>query len=374
MAMVYTYYDYLENYYDNIYNGSDNSTYPPSWQQPFPMDIFNPIFLGIQILCAILSFCLDSMVIFRIYSNRKQEKKQTTTSLGICIPLFTLTMHSVLIIFSPFDYYTWYIQYNPNSTINIWLDKMWDLIWLFVKIPLYLVFVHRYYLVFKAEAWFNKSLRQLKYIIFGGFSITILAQVIFQIVYILFIYDIFNVDTVVTDSMEDAQQVSSISGWIFMVIDMFLVGITAYLLTRSMFKLIVYQQIMRNFRSSEDLEYTNSGPLRLVHLVTRIALTYGISIITSFIYQFVFNIYVEWYENDFTALTWFFEMWSVGLIINSLCVYLSMGIAKDHYKLLCHNICKCHQCCLKCARKRIDHLKKEIRKDTYMELHDDPTN
>ena len=125
--MVYTYYDYLENYYDEVYNGSYDSTYhPPSaWKQPFPMDIFNPIFWGLQILCAILSFCLLSMVIFRIYSNRKQEKK----SLGTFLPLFTLTMHSVLIIFSPFNYYTWYIQYNPDSTINMWLDEIWDLIW-----------------------------------------------------------------------------------------------------------------------------------------------------------------------------------------------------------------------------------------------------
>ena len=123
-------------------------------------------------------------------------------------------------------------------------------------------------------------------------------------------------------------------------------------------------------RASEDLEYTNSGSLRLVHSVTRIALTCCIWIITSFIYQFVFNIYVQWYINDFTALQWFFKTWSVGLIINSLCVYLSMNIAKDHYKLLCHDICKCHQCCFKCVRKRIDHLKQEIRKNTYMELHE----
>ena len=110
-----------------------------------------------------------------------------------------------------------------------------------------MVFVHRYYLVFKAESWFNRSLRKLKCVIFGSFGITILAQVIFQIVYILFNYDTFNVDMTVTDSMDDAQQVHSMSGWIFMVVDILLVGITGYLLTRSVFKLIVHQQIiMRN--------------------------------------------------------------------------------------------------------------------------------
>ena len=59
-------------------------------------------------------------------------------------------------------------------------------------------------------------------------------------------------------------------------------------------------------------------------------------------------------ELDSEYLHWVTYTWSVDSVINMLMIYMSLSVAKKHYKRVCYHCLHCHQCCLSCIIKIVD--------------------
>ena len=85
--------------------------------------------------------------------------------------------------------------------------------------------------------------------------------------------------------------------------------------------------------------------LKLLNITTKIALTSFLAMMSSFIYQLIWLLGLQMNNGH---LLWFSYSWCLDGVINIICIYLQLGIAKSLYKKLCiSSCCKCHQCTFK---------------------------
>eukprot|EP00485_Elphidium_margaritaceum_P003664 CAMPEP_0202702894 /NCGR_PEP_ID=MMETSP1385-20130828/15818_1 /ASSEMBLY_ACC=CAM_ASM_000861 /TAXON_ID=933848 /ORGANISM="Elphidium margaritaceum" /LENGTH=476 /DNA_ID=CAMNT_0049360641 /DNA_START=16 /DNA_END=1446 /DNA_ORIENTATION=- len=455
--MTYSYYDYLESYYEDYYeyyywpmyyNHTNmtyyNGTYPPSpWEQPYPMDVFNPIFWGISLLCAVLSVVLLAFISYQIYERHAAGKLRSSKTTVVLI-VSCLLLHTGFCILDPIAYSRWYVDYQGSETTDS-VDIAWDVFWVLSKISLYFVFGNRYYNIFKAATTMDAEGKRKKLVMFGLFLFAIALQIVLITIYILFYYLYEDSETI------DAKQFYLKACWSFLAVDVCLIAVISYLLNRSILKLVVFERAVNKMaivtskvdapshlahggdtndhsrnskmemssvqytshqsspqpthsaddrattvsdaaangdtamstdkgvntlsphgsvspkikpqkkKTAADIgSYDEKGKFKLLHTTTRIALTCVISIVSSLVYQLVWNIAEELEDYD---VLWFTYTWSIDAVINMVCVYLSMGIANDQYKMVCVDLCHCHQCCLRVVMRAVSvSTEKKIRK------------
>jgi len=245
---VYTYYDYLENYYESQYayyyeyvywpnyyghvNISFNGTYPPSpydYTQPYNMDAMNAILFPMSILCALISIAITAYVFYKMHSTEKKKLPQTIYALTA----FALIVHLVMCTIDPFGYYAWYIQFNPADNLQWDLYVVWDISWIGTKISIYFLFIYRYYKIYCAAAKMNAQSLMRKYVTFGTLAFIVFVQMILMAVYMAYYYSFLQ------SYDEYAQRIYLNAMWAFLAIDMLLIALLGYLLVKAIIKLIV---------------------------------------------------------------------------------------------------------------------------------------
>eukprot|EP01084_Bolivina_argentea_P214175 363654_1 len=233
--MVYSYYDYLENYYDyyyeyvywpNYYNGTNyNGTYPPfSYTPPYQMSYITPPIFTVSVLCAISAIIITLLICWKIYHGKNRNK------ITITLTLLCAFTHLCQNIIDPITYYTWFIQFNPKINKSMYL--FYDIFWCLAKISLYLLFIHRYYVILKASAGTTQT---QKYTIFICFTITMTTQCVLYICYMSLRWELIEYE-----DKETGKRIWMNVCWSFLVIDLLLIGILGCLLAHSILKLIMF--------------------------------------------------------------------------------------------------------------------------------------
>eukprot|EP01083_Nonionella_stella_P022347 61837_1 len=251
---IYTYYDYLENYYDNyyeyyywpyyygVYNGSNstyNGTYPPSpYKPPWDMKLFNPIMFSIAVICCILSVAILLFALYKLYHFRKINRFKTSKT-TIALTIACLTIHTLQNTLDPISFVAWYLAFDVDG-IHSELYMAWDVVWCLSKVSLYLVFMWRYFAIFQAASMMRRGSKVRKYIMFGLFMAAIVIQMVLILMYMLFYYE------ELTGAFGDSDRTYLDVTWAFLVGDILLIAVLGYLLTRSIFKLIVQVDANRN--------------------------------------------------------------------------------------------------------------------------------
>eukprot|EP01084_Bolivina_argentea_P147957 258792_1 len=434
--MAYSYYDYLEKYYEDhydayysnylwpsIYGNSSvyNGTYPPSpydYVQPYNMDLINPILFGISLLCSLLTILLAVYIYYKIYRDNTSPKAIIVLT-SLCI-----FIHVAINILDPFTYYTWYINFDPTSNIAWHLYVVWDILWTLSKSSIYVLFTCRYYYIYTAAAKLRNNYfiysKSGKYVIFGIIAIMLCAQFILISIYMKYHYAYINAGY--SNKEFEIERTYLNAQWCYTIFEIFICCFLCFLFIFSISKLIVdidnystngnsdiknrrisgkTKQIIlglelsqtsfdsfrtnavdieannerkRNKRISvvdtvtqhtqthteTEINNTQKKPVdhqqkkneidnlnfrtKLLKTTTHICLTSLVALLSSFFWQFVWAIGSEL---NHSGLLWFSYTWSVDIVINILCIYLSMDIADLHYSYLC----KCHHCILKCILK-----------------------
>eukprot|EP01083_Nonionella_stella_P185171 674438_1 len=407
--MVYTYYDYLENYYEDYYesyyydiynNGSNatyNGTYPPyEYISPYKMEYITPPLFTLSVACALFSVFIVMLFSYRTYQSRRKNK--ITVYLSLCCEF----MHLGMTVIDPISYYAWYLNYSPLWSVVT--DLIWEIFWLLSKISLYSIFIYRYYLIFEATP--GTTNRQ-KYSIFGSFTVAMVLQCAMLLLYMALYYELVELS-----DDHSSKRIWLTACWVFLAIDAVLIGILTYLLCYSVLKLVFRihnmakdsalarttsvpsktgSTVLYNASSTEtggDIDKSTKNEIQLSDVInhntektmehsgtggsgenrsqsqslshqeqrlskwqntaTKVAVTMIVSMASSFIYQVLFNVA---HELDNRDLMWMECTWAVDAVINMLCIYLSMSFAQDHYERVCVNCCKLHQCILGCIQK-----------------------
>ena len=115
-------------------------------------------------------------------------------------------------------------------------------------------------------------------------------------------------------------------------------------------------------KKKRSIDNKSKEQIYLINLTTRISLTCFLSLSSSFTFQFLWLIGERLENRD---ILWTLWMWNIDGVINIFCVYFSMAFAKNHYKKICHDICKLHQCFLCCVMKFVDCQTKKKHKKFY---------
>eukprot|EP01084_Bolivina_argentea_P182564 315136_1 len=230
--MVYSYYDFLENYYESYFdsylsgsNTTYNGTYPPSVYQydaPYNMQYITTSLFSISIVCGILSEIIAILTLCKIY----KWKNKNRTIIGLTI--FCMVTHLIQNIMDPITYYAWYINYAPTMPIAMNLFMTWDISWVIAKLSLYILFMYRYWLIVEASA----TSRMEKYIVLGSFMTAMLVQCALYVVYLLYGY-------VIAHDSKKAQRAYLNVCWAFLAMDTLLICVLVYLLCRSVLKLVI---------------------------------------------------------------------------------------------------------------------------------------
>eukprot|EP01083_Nonionella_stella_P010769 30627_1 len=409
----YSYYDYLDNYYDGYYEGywsryfdvlynnsnsTFNGTFPPSpYKQPSYADFICPFIFYLSVLFTLLSIGILSFASYKLCVLHKRNKV-TAQRVAIAITMTCLTIHMITNIFNMLTLYTWYmdwrIQYQLHST-----SFLWDIFWCLSKVSLYIVFMQRYYTIFTAVSAFSTRKTQLrKYFVF---VIACVVQATLVFMYILIYFG----KIIIGKSHAHTRRVYLNLFWAFLVGDLILISLLAYLLTRSILNLIVSVDARRSeFEielpvsqglSHQDTEDTRTKDVstvdqtndtendepnveripsitkrvlrerskkqkQLIFTTTRLALLYVISLTSSVVYQCIWALAAELMHDGLRLVGY---TWYVDATINMICIYLAMWIAHPEYKLICQDLCKCHQCMLWCIHRAIEYKADQQRRE-----------
>eukprot|EP01083_Nonionella_stella_P312657 1119068_1 len=381
----YTYYDYLENYYESHYeyyyehvywpqyygnyNGSNttyNGTYPPSpytYHHPFKMEYITPPLFTLSILCALCSIFIVLLVAYKVYHTAFTKRVNKRI---MHITLFSEMVHLITNLADPVTFYAWYINYSYSAVLIT--DIIWETSWLLSKVSLYVIFIYRYYLIFKATPG---TTTMQTYTIFGAFTVAMVIQCALLLMFVLLHYEVVGSK----DSLSTKRMWLN-ACWAFLVLDILLICVLTYLLCYSVLKLVFrIQQVQLQAgvnapttqmstvisitgSRNDDINdttpkeiVTNSSKTNAKHVsqtsgvdsqrqrldkwkntATKVAVTMIVSMVSSFVYQLTWLLGNEFNDDN---LLWMESTYCVDLVINMLCIYLSMAFAQDHYKRVC---------------------------------------
>eukprot|EP01083_Nonionella_stella_P081011 222926_1 len=408
------YYDY---YYETIYwpahYGPDyNGTYPPSpYEFVHPkLEYINPFLYAFIIIMAIISIAIAVFVYYKMFAEHcnPSTKNAETDKMVLGLTLFSLTVHMAQNTTSTVLYYYMFIAFDAAFSFDVLL--VWDIFFCLTRVSLYALFIYRLFLIFQAQRMLYPASVCYKATLWIIAVIIMLTQCTFYVLYVIVFYGYSDLGH--PDVMELWKNVY----WAFLALDFVFIGILGYALSRSILVVIKDMQSLAKPKpdviqrtttlSSGASGASGSGPSGstkvevdlaqyventntrvpigtvdlsasggsasdtevqmnpkskelggdLVRLATKIALLVLVSMLSSFVYQFL---WMCSYEFGDLHLLLFSYTWCFDSVTNMICIYLSLGLAKDHYKKLCFDVCKCHQCALRCIT-RVAHVETTI--------------
>ena len=291
----------------------------------------------------------------------------------IYLTILCLIFHLLTNMIHPICYFFAHISQNPRYTFISYL--LWDMFWSISKMSLYAVFTYRLYMAFK-DTIFEYS----KYTIFIPLGLAWLLQTILLISYFILFYTLS-----IPTQYEHIFII--ISCTIFAFLDFVLCAVILYLFTNGIVKLVINmkqrsldyasqilsarkdeayfmspvpvtpnaddeadedeeksekQVIVQKKAKKMDVYEWNIHQHELLKTATHLTLLGVIAMLSSFVYQVLWLVRFSIDYHRFYYLT---NTWSIDIIINIICLYLSMAIARDVYHFICVKCCKLHQLC-----------------------------
>jgi len=410
--MGYTYYDYLENYYEEYYYPVHFNMTGVEWEQPYNMKIATPLYWGWSFIACAISIALAVAICYQVFFNSKSDMMSTSVK---CFYALTAFFGAGLCCIDPWVWYVWYVDYDPTSLRHWHIWVPWEECWFLCRTGIYCIFMHRYYGVYVACALFDQTYclyqRAAKYAIFGSFCVLMFTYAVchYGFMWTFYNYDGSGGENVFGASLPDAHKTRFENfSWAKIAIDSFLVlGLTG-LFGYTMLRLIARQEKDRlkheqarefvfsttpsttEVNLSEQVSKNASSPTasnsqlqtatptasssqlraqtstserkrkaeaiqkenNLLHLVVKISITTSIALATSVGWYVAWTIASK--EEAWDVYFFTLNNWTADYVVNLTCIYLTLGASQAHYKKVCNDCCHCHQCCLSCFIRMLD--------------------
>ena len=247
-------------------------------------------------------------------------------------------------------FYFYEISYDENIS-NIFY-KIWYAAYCICRLSIYLVYIYRLHSIFATSAY-NHS--QTVYILIGVACI-ISVSCTFAVTFVGDSFTLHRTNQRIVFILESAYGVMDFS-IIILLIYLFLKPIFALLKLMSSTDIRLQEpQTTRSKSTTKRTSHTaNHKQLRLLDTATKLTVLMMISLISSFVYTFIWVISVGLRHQSF-ELYMFQYSWGIDTSINCICLYLSYFFANYGYRKICREGFGFHPCCLR-SIKYFAHLR-----------------
>lgn len=332
------------------------------------------------ILCVYIGYQICTKMI----ASKTEDDPYDKISLHLTI--WCIFFHLLTNLVHPICYFFDYI--SPDQSYSFLSYLLWDIFWSISKMLLYAVFMYRLYMAFKDTIFeYNKMT------VFLPLILSWILQCVLIAAYFVVFYNIF-----INHNIEEFDQLWIIIGCaMFALLDFVLCAVILYLFTNGIVKLVIsmkqrsldYASRVMSVQKNESFviedgpEYDsndektdflyddtdkddakgrvnrgskwdniniewNCHQHELLKTATHLTLLGVVAMFSSFIYQILWLIR---FSVNYHGLYYLTNTWSIDIIINIICLFLSMAIAHKHYHLICVKCCKLHQLCFICVEK-----------------------